>query len=55
MDALFGFSQTAKFKEALERTSQKFENMSAQEVFELARKHADGDIAQFVKHTQDSQ
>jgi len=55
MDTLFGFSQTPKFKEALEKTSQKFENMSAQEVFELARQHADGDIAQFVKHTQDTQ
>lgn len=55
MDALFGFSQTPKFKEALEKTAQKFENMSAQEVFELARKHADGDISQFVKHTQDTQ
>lgn len=55
MDALFGFSQTAKFKEALEKTAQKFDNMSAEEVFELARQHADGDIAQFVKQTQDTQ
>lgn len=55
MNALFGFSQTTKFKEALEKTTQKFENMSAQEVFELAHKHADGDIAQFVKYTQTPQ
>lgn len=54
MNALFGFSQTPKFKAALDKTTQTFENMSAQEIFELARKHADGDIAQFVKHTQNT-
>lgn len=55
MNGLFGFSQTPKFKEALEKTIHTFEDMSAKEFFELARKHADGDIAQFVKHTQDIQ
>lgn len=54
MNALFGFSQTPKFKAALDKTTQTFEKMSAQEVFELARKHADGDIARFVKHTQNT-
>lgn len=54
MNALFGFSQTTKFKAALDKTTQTFEKMSAQEVFELARKHADGDIARFVKHTQNT-
>jgi hypothetical protein len=54
MNAVFGFSQTPKFKAALDKTTQTFEKMSAQEVFELARKHANGDIAKFVAHTDQS-
>lgn len=55
MKSFFGFNQTAQFKEALNKTVQKFENMPASEVLALARKHANGDIAQFSKNTQNAQ
>ena len=52
MNSIFGFAQTPQFKEALDKTAQKFESMSAKEVFDLARKHSNGDIALFLKNTQ---
>lgn len=52
MNSIFGFAQTPQFKEALDKTAQKFESMSAKEVFDLARKHSNGDIALFLKSTQ---
>jgi len=52
INSIFGFSQTPRFKQALDKTAQKFENMPAEDVFALARKHSNGDIALFLKSTQ---
>lgn len=52
INSIFGFSQTPRFKQALDKTAQKFENMPAKDVFALARKHSNGDIALFLKATQ---
>lgn len=52
INSIFGFAQTPRFKQALEKTAQKFENMPAEDVFALARKHSNGDIALFLKATQ---
>lgn len=54
MNSIFGFSQTPQFKQALDKTVQKFESISAKEVFTMARKHSNGDIALFLKSTQNN-
>ena len=52
MNSIFGFSQTPQFKQALDKTVQKFENMPVEEAISLACKHSNGDIALFLKNTQ---
>lgn len=39
MNKLFGFNMSPKFQEALDKTFEKFNNMPADEIFALARKH----------------
>lgn len=48
MNGMFGFTISKKLDEALDRTFEKFEAMSSQEIIELGRKHMGGDIATFL-------
>ncbi|MDD1956476.1 hypothetical protein NP552_15635 [Pseudomonas sp. 8209] len=47
METIFGLARTPEFSRALDETFAKFEAMPAQELFEQARQHSDGDIARF--------
>ncbi|MDU8351175.1 hypothetical protein RYA05_04600 [Pseudomonas syringae pv. actinidiae] len=50
-NSLFGFKPYPQLSKAIDRTVETFEAMPADQVFDLARQHAGGDIAAFVKAT----
>lgn len=50
-NSLFGFNTSPALSDAIDRTAQTFEQMPAEQLFELARQHAGGDIAAFIKAT----
>lgn len=54
MNTIFKMSNSPAFQASLAKTVKKFEDMPTQEFFDTARQHANGDIAKFVAHTDQS-
>ncbi len=55
LDRVFGIQLSKDLENALDKTVEKFNNMPADELFELAKQHADGDIAQLFKQNESAQ
>jgi hypothetical protein len=52
LDRVFGVQLSKDLEKALDTTVETFNNMPADELFTLAAKHADGDIASLFKQNE---
>lgn len=52
LDRVFGIRLSEDLEQALDKTVERFKNMPADELFELAKQHADGDIALLFKENE---